>query len=530
MFNKKWKRSTIVLWAIILLLIPAMEIAPAFASASIEYNVSPNAVHFPQNKQNEAPMAVNPTEPNNIITGANDEIGEPDCTITTGGSSNCPFKPNTDVTGIYWTTDGGITWKNQILHWVPTLAIASDGDPVVAFGPKPTISGGKVAGFSYLNGARAYFGSLAGCRCNSQELIAVANSDDKGITWSTPVLATTKDNPVDFNDKIAIWVDQNPSSPFFGNVYVSWTLFIGPPGAAEPIMFSRSTDGGQTFQAPKKLSPAYNNPARPGRQGSVIRSGPDGTVYVFWEDSFTGKSAILGARSIDGGASFSRPFLVSLVSDVPSPFPGASFRTDSFPMIDVDQNTGASGKISIVWADYISGTTSGHGVLKLVKSYDRGITWSTPQTVADVAGRSAFYPSIAVNPVDGSKIFIGFNAIDDKPFGTAPGAGVVFYDSYYVLSTDAGATFGSPVRISAVSSDPDASSTNSLVAQFLGDYNGASASSAAAWFSWTDSRNGATCSAVDAFRNGTAAKPNIYGSCDANFGNTDIFVAKVPWQ
>ncbi len=194
-------------------------------------------------------------------------------------------------------------------------------------------------------------------------------------------------------------------------------------------------------------------------------------------------------------------------------------------MVDVDQNKGAAGKISVVWADY----TSGHSVVKLVTSSDRGITWDTPQTVADVKGRSAFYPSVAVNPVDGSKIFIGFNAIDDKPFGTAPGAGVVSYDSYYVLSTDAGATFGSPVRISAVSSDPDASSTNSLSAQFLGDYNGASASSTEAWFAWTDSRNGATCSAVDDFRAG-GTKPNIYDSCSSSFGNTDIFVAKVPWQ
>ncbi len=514
-------RSIIVLCAV---LIFAMGITPVFGAAT-EYNVSPNAVHFPQNKQNEAPMAVNPTDRNNTITGANDEIDEPDCTPAAGGSSNCPFDPTVDTTGVYWTTDGGATWNQQILDWFPQAGLTSDGDPVVAFGPKPVISDGKVAGFNYSNGARAYFGSLAGSPVfgPSKELLAVSHSDDKGATWSTPVVATNRNNPVDFNDKIAIWIDQNPISPFFGNVYVAWTLFIGP-GKAEPIMFARSADGGQTFEPPIQLSPAFNNFRVGGRQGSVIRAGPDGAVYVFWDGSFKLRSAIIGARSTDGGVHFSRPFLVTFKSDVPSPFPGASFRVNSFPMVDVDQNAGAAGKIFVVWADY----TSGHSTVKMVASSDRGISWSVAQTVADVSMRSAFYPAIAVNPVDGLKIFVGFNAIDDKT--SAPGAGVVFYDAYYVLSTDGGTTFAAPVKISALPSDPDASSSNSLTAQFIGDYNGASASDDAAWLSWTDSRNGATCSAVDAFRNGTDAEPNIYDSCDPNFGNTDIFVVKVPWQ
>ncbi len=531
-----WYRSTVIICAV---LIFAMGITPVFG-AGTEYNVSPNAVHFPQNKQNEAPMAVNPTDSNNIITGANDEIGEPDCTSATDGSSNCPFDPTVDTTGVYRTTDGGATWNQQILNWFPQAGLTSDGDPVVAFGPKPVISDGKVTGFSYSNGARAYFGSLAGSPTFGpvKELLAVSYSDDKGATWGTPVVATTRDNPVNFNDKITIWVDQNPNSPFFGNVYVSWTLFTGNPtgnfGEAnvfspEPIMFARSTDGGQTFERPVKLSPAFNTFPVGGRQGSVIRTGPDGSLYVFWDGSLNLRSAILGARSTDGGVHFSRPFLVAFKSDVPSPFPGASFRVNSFPMADVDQSAGVAGKIFVVWADYTFGKTSGHSIVKMVTSSNGGKTWSTPKTAADVSGRSAFYPTVAINPVDGSKIFIGFNAIDDKPFGTAPGAGVVSYDAYYVLSTNGGTTFTIPGKISASSSDPDASSTNSLSAQFLGDYNGASASSVTAWFSWTDSRNGATCSSVDIFRAG-GTKPNIYDSCGSNFGNTDIFVAKVPWQ
>ncbi len=493
-----------------------------WATSVTEQTVSPLATRFPQNKQNESPMAVNPVDPMNAITGANDEIEEPDCTPPSVGSSSCPFAPNTNVTGVYITKNGGATWSQQILHW-NAFGVVSDGDPAVAFGPKLDGSGR----FSYTNGARAYFASLAGSPAfgPNQELLAVAHSDDGGTTWSPPVIATTRDNPVSFNDKVAIAVDANPSSPFFGTVYVSFTLFTGAGNfgesgtfSPEPIMISRSTDGGRTFGLPRKLTSSHNNASVGGRQGSTIRTSPDGTVYVFWDDTLDKRSAILAARSIDGGVTFSRPFLVSFKSDVPPVFPGASFRVNSFPMADID----ATGRIFVVWADY----TNGHSVVKRATSRDGGTTWTTA-TATDVPGRSAFYPAVATN---GDNVFIGFTAIDDKPAGTAPGASQVHYDAYYTLSTNGGAGFGSPVKISIASSDPDASTTNSLRAQFLGDYHGAAAGpDGAFWFTWTDTRNGSPCAAVDAWRASgfTTPKPNIYDSCPANFGNSDIFVGKV---
>jgi hypothetical protein len=512
-------KSLQVIFATGMVLMMLIVVSVASAATVTETNVSPPAAHFPQNKQNESPMAANPVDASNLISGANDEIQEPDCTLV-GGASNCPFDPTVDTSGVYWTIDGGATWNQSILDWYPSAGITSDGDPVVAFGPQPDGNGG----FSYDNGARAYFGSLAGSPTfgPNKELLAVSFSDDKGATWSGPVVATTKDNPVSFNDKIAIWADSNPASPYFGYVYVSWTLFKGAGNfgesntySPEPIMIARSTDGGLTFDKPRKLTPSHNNGSVGGRQGSTIRSAPNGDVFVIWDDAFHQDSAILGARSTNGGKTFGRPFLVSYKSDIPGGFPGASFRSNSFPMADID----ASGNLYVVWADY----TAGHSVVKLAKSTDSGGTWSV-STAADVSGRSAFYPAVAVS---GSNVFIGFNAIDDVAAGTAPGAGVVFYDAYYVLSSNGGANFGVVSKISNVSSDPDAASTNGLTGQFIGDYNGAAASpDGSFWFSWTDTRNGAACAAIDSYRAG-GPRPDIYASCPANFGNSDIFVAHV---
>ncbi|HYT80046.1 MAG TPA: sialidase family protein [Actinomycetota bacterium] len=520
------RRARFVVMLLVASALVVLAAAPVLAVTIVEQRVSPLATHFPQNKQNESPMAVNPVDPLNAISGANDEIEEPDCTPPSGGPSSCPFVPGINTTGVYVTTNGGATWTQQILHW-NSSGLQSDGDPTVAFGPKPDGHGG----FTYANGARAYFASLAGPLggCLGCELNAVAWSDDKGATWSDPVVVSKRANPVDFNDKEAIWADANPSSPHFGTVYVSWTLFTGNPlgnfGEAnvfspEPIVIAHSTDGGRTWSRPVKLTPSVNNAPVGGRQGSTVRTGPDGTVYVFWDGARNFKSAILGARSSNGGVSFTRPFLVSFKSDNPSPMPGTSFRNNSFPMADVD----SSGNVYVTWTNY--DTDAGHGRVMLAKSTDHGRNWSV-SAAADVAGRSPFYPGVATN---GSDVFIGFAAIDDVPAGTAPGAGVVAYDSYYVLSTDGGASFGAPVKISAASSDPDAATTNGLTAQFLGDYNGAAAGSDGSfWFSWTDTRNGATCAAIDAWRASgfSTPEPNIYDSCPPDFGNSDIFVAKV---
>jgi len=501
----------------------------AAAASGPNFNSQANLVQpgpFPQNKQNEPSIAQNPADPSNLVAGANDEIDLPACSAT-----GCPFVANVGLSGVYISHNGGASWSQfsapagggntasfngGFIHTLPgfgTLAsqvglpgLASDGDPGIAFS----------------RGGAVYYASLAGVRGTTiGDLITVSRSGNEGATWSDPVVATNKDNPVDFNDKVAVWVDASPSSKFVGNVYVSWTLFIGP-GFAEPIMFTRSTDGGKSWSAAQKLSASHNNNTIGGRQGSTVRTDAEGNIYVIWESGVTIKGtktdAQVFAKSTDGGVSFSQQKIISPVSDLPSPLPGASFRDNSFPAAAISQ---VSGAVYVAWADY----QSGHGRVLLSTSTDGGATWSRASAL-DVAGRTAFFPGVAVSP-DGSRVTVATQALDDVSAGTAPGAGVVSYDSYLAESTNGGASFGGPVLISTASSDPDGGSTNSLRSQFQGDYNTLISDNAHAWFIWTDGRHAATCDAVDDFRAGTAPKPSVPDSCPDNFGNTDIVVGQV---
>jgi len=504
---------------------------------------------FPTNKQNEPSIAVNPLDSGFLIAGANDEQRQPPCgpgpVRGTTVPSDCSFFPGVGTAGIYTSSNGGLTWTNRGLlddqdSWGGS-GVVSDGDPVIAYGPKPN----GADGFSFANGARAYYSSLASiARFKGFEFIIVSYSDDNGVTWSAPVLGTTKAASVDFNDKNWIAVDSTPSSPYFGTVYLSWTEFRSATAAGfgnEPMMVATSTNGGATFGAPKQLSPAGNNLTGNGRQGSSITVGPDGTAYVAFEQGFSQVVSV----SRDGGRRWTRPITIGPVTDIEDPIPGSNFRTDSFPTIAADPRAGST----TVYASWATRTADG-GRIVVATSTDLGTTWSAPVQVSGNEGY-AFFQGMDVAP-DG-RVDLAYQAlvaVDPAVFGTGNAA----IDAYAVSKPSNG-SWTAPVRITTVSSDPAASAQNNLQRQFWGDYNTVVSDLSGASFIFTDSRRGAGCLDVDAYQtylrdNGLAirgdmadrisqrdtgvnpalsdpsVKPAPPAVCLSQFGNTDAMVAR----
>jgi len=496
---------------------------------------------FPTNKQNEPTIAVNPTNPSLLVAGANDEQRQPPCgpgpVRGSVPANDCSFFPGVGTDGVYTSSDGGVSWTNRGL--LPGFSdnggnLQSDGDPRVVYGPRPDASGSFAsarAADAFVNGVRAYYGGLAEFAPGSQqgrqapELLTVSTSDNNGVSWSDPVIAANGHGFL-FNDKEDVWVDQNPSSPFFGRVYVSWTQFRGSAFTffGEPVRVAFSDDGGKTWSKERQLSAAQNI-GHGGRQGSTVRTGPDGTVYVVWEDSDVNGFKQVVAVSHDGGVTFSRPIDIARVHDIQDPIPGANFRDNSFPSLAVDQSTGA---VFVAWADLRNGT----GRIVVSKSSDHGSTWSTPAVVSPAADGYAFFQGLDVAP--NGRVDVGYQALKANATSpTAYGTGNATIDSFYVQSTNGGATWSASTQVSSVSSDPAASAQNNLARQFWGDYNTLASTSANAFFIYTDSRNGAGCAAVDAFQHGVdgsgpvTSKPAPGNVCPAQFGNTDVFVSKI---
>ena len=498
---------------------------------------------FPTNKQNEPSIAVNPTNASLLIAGANDEQRQPPCgpgpVRGSVAANDCSFFPGVGTDGVYTSSDSGASWTNRGL--LPGFSdnggsLQSDGDPVIVYGPRPDGSGsfaGARAAQAFVNGTRAYYAGLAEFAPGSQpgeqapELITVSTSDVNGAGWSSPVIAANGHGFL-FNDKEDVWADKNPGSPFFGRVYVTWTQFRGSVFTffAEPVMVAFSDDGGTTWTSPNQLSAAHNNNTIGGRQGSVVRTGPDGTLYVLWEDSDLAGSKQVVAVSHDGGLTFSHPITIAHFTDIQDPIPGANFRTDSFASAAVDQASGA------VYAAWARRSASGSGEIVVSKSTDGGATWSNPAAASRAADGYAFFQGLDVAP--NGRLDLGYQTLEAKATGpTAYGAGNATVDSFYVRSTDGGAKWSASTKVSSVSSDPAASAQNNLRRQFWGDYNTLVSATANAWFIYTDSRTGAACTAVDAFQHGVdgsgpaTAKPAPENACPAQFGNTDAFVSKV---
>jgi hypothetical protein len=559
---------------------------------------------FSQNKQNEPGLAVDAAHPSVLAAGVNDEIDLEACNA--GDPTTCPFTDGVGVSGVYFSFDGGQSWTQPTYTgWtardclgpapctphvgpIGTLpkyyehGLASDGDPALAFGPRR----GDDGRFSWTNGSRLYYANLVSNLSTARsdasfkgtEAIAVSRTDNPQAAatghadaWLDPVIVSRQSSAL-FSDKEELWADNAQSSPFFGNVYVCNVAFRsnGKGGAPEPVMFSRSTTGGDTWDAQRQLSGATNTVQTGGRQGCAIRSDSRGVVYVFWSgtDIQTRQSAIYMTRSSDGGVRFDRPRVVAFMHDVGLPDPAtgrlsfdgvAGARTSNFPSVDIANGaplgTDATDEIVLAWPDgpTPSDTSPGTNEKALVQaSRNRGDTWSTPVNAASPGDRPDF-PAVAISP-NGTDVYVTYDSFLQPWQHSAVTPPRLMQGVVRHADVDpAGALDAFADLHRGPEGDARGSSQNGLTAEFLGDYNYAVATRAYGAATWNDVRDAADCPTVDAYRDafvaavlaGTAqpadedevatraaaaapAPPAPNSQCPPNFGNSDIFGGSFP--
>ncbi len=225
--------------------------------------------------------------------------------------------------------------------------------------------------------------------------IFVRRSDDGGKTWNAKasiVISHSTEPNIPFEDKPYIVADTNPQSPNAGNLYVGWTQFTLDKSV---ILFSRSTDDGDTWSAPVEISshqglPRDDNGAVEGFTGAVA---PNGTLYVAWTDG----DNIAFTYSKDGGKTFAPSKEVLDVA--PLYFKISSVdRANGFPQLALDPK---SGRLFVSWSDYRNGDVD----IFVSTSEDGGVSWSSAVRVnSDVLhdGCDQFFQWLAVDPVTGA--------------------------------------------------------------------------------------------------------------------------------
>ena len=95
-------------------------LAPSLASAQSDgvlVSAGSPSSPFPQNKQNEPAVAIDPLNPKIAVAGANDEIDLAPC-----AGSSCPFTPGVGLSGVYFSTSGGASWSQPTYSGLPVSA------------------------------------------------------------------------------------------------------------------------------------------------------------------------------------------------------------------------------------------------------------------------------------------------------------------------------------------------------------------------------------------------------------------------
>ena len=529
---------------------------------------------FSQNKQNEPAVAINADDPSMVVAGSNDNIDDEACNA--GDPTTCPFTSGVGGSGVYFSFNGGQSWTQPTYTgWsarnclgpaacVPQVGkigtlphyfengLVSDGDPGVAFGPRPGANGT----FSWANGSRLYYSNLTsnfptGAAFKGFEAIAVSRTDNPAAAatgdasaWMNPVIVS-RQNATTFSDKSQIWADNAQSSPFFGNVYVCWADFRGQEkgkAMAVPLMVARSADGGSTWVV-NQVSPASNNGINSQPDGCTVRTDSNGNVYVLGVGMRGGVSFEMMYKSTNGGKQFTGPTLVSdaVNPGVLDPVTGrpvmdgiAGARNDlAFaPSVDIANGapTGAdaTNQIVLTWADGRLGLN--HEQLLMMTSTNGGASFSGPSAVPLATGDRPYYTAPAISP-NGTDVYITYNAFT-TPFrnDTSSPRGLVGVILHADVTGGTIGAFGTLARGNV--GDPRAASQNNLQAEFLGDYVYTAATRAGAVGVWNDVSSAIFCPAIDAWRLSLQTGPPVprpapQKDCDPTFGNTDIVGAAV---
>jgi hypothetical protein len=329
---------------------------------------------------NETTIAVNPSNPMNLIGSANDYQAVYN---SSGGVVSLTVYSRAHV-----TFDSGQTWTNFTVPFNTNLYTVT-GDPGVAF---------DADGTAYLSTHGFNFLASGG---STPADVLVAHSADGGQTWTVPTLVaagsgTDTGAEVD-NDKpyIAAWGH--------GNAVVTWTQFIYGNNhnfKGSPIFASLTHDGGKTWTTPIQISGNLKLD-----QASVPIVAVDGAIYVDFMsqvqlgtnnvhdqymvvkvDPATGK-AVKDPVTVADLADNHRDLPVN--ADNQPTYQDSEFRTWGAGNIAVDPTNALH--LAVVWSDMRNSTLPAptdpyeaktNSDIVISQSFDGGNTWKGPTALA----------------------------------------------------------------------------------------------------------------------------------------------------
>jgi BNR repeat-like domain len=393
------------------------------------------------NSEGEPSVAVNPRDPNNVIA-----VWQQDRFTVDGGALS-------NIVGV--SKNGGRTWRRILVPGISRCTGGTDertSDPWISIGPDGT----------------AYLATLT--FTEHPDLVGLAGptsmlasrSTDGGITWSRPVTVV---NANVYDDRESVTAD--PRLP--GHAYYVWVRRLGVVGAEGTEIFSRTTNGGRTWSAPRQITKLRSGTLP---DPALIEALPNGTLvnlYLLANASpFLPPSAprtpweVMVQRSTNQGTSWSAPRRIARIfpPSAPSdPDTGAIVRAYNLISADV----GPDGSVYVAWNVIRSERSS---QILFSRSRNSGRSWTAPRALTTVRTQ-AFLPSLAVAG-NGTLGVTWDDLRNDRP-----GDGRLTTDVWLARSRDRGASWRE-THVAGPFNTLTAAPTDStgIAGRFLGDFQG----------------------------------------------------------
>ena len=409
----------------------------------------------PNVTQSETYTLANPDNPNQIVVAYNDSRGRNVSPINISGASV--------------STDGGTTFTRLALGTGQSPFSNTVGDPVVLY-HKPTGTWFTV----WLDGA-----------CGAQGLGGYkSTTPENAASWTHFACVHSSFS----DDRESGWSDNNPASPFYGRMYVSWNDFSVGVGA---LFVTYSTDAGVTWATPVLVS----------NTGTFVRNVQitgdlwgNGVIYIAGMDEggggFPHNNINKIFKSTNGGASWTNTY-----TGAAFPGPGVT-AVDYFACMFTDgggywrhegwgQPAAHNNVVHLVHTRHGAGSDAGD--VYYIRSTDGGLNFGAPFKLnSDATSRPQWQPNISVSPT-GTLLATWYDGRESSRC-TRGNTSTPCYRIWSRKSNDNGVTWLPDDAFSDVVTPLPAQPDPGIQPTYAGDYDYGSATVAKHVTSWTDGR------------------------------------------
>jgi len=419
---------------------------------------------YPQVSQSTTFSWGNPDNPDQIVVAYFDSRGAHANPINGSGASV--------------STDGGLTFTRLTAANGQSPFPNTGGDPVVIYN-RPTGTW-----YTVLEDAACGYG-LGGYKSTTPW-------DPSPASWTHYGCVHSSSGGSD--ERASGWSDMNPSSPFYGRMYVSWGDF----GRGGNIFVRYSTDNGNTWTNERQITTTFI------RNVQITGDLVTGDVYLAGMDEDGGNGCSSGCgtsrsnkiyRSTDGGNTWTNSYTGSAFVGACRSAVGYFCGMYSSPVAGYWRYMGWGEPAAynhVVHYVYAARnpSTGDPGDVFYIRSTDSGVTFSVPfqlNSNTDPA-KAQWMPSLSVSP-SGTLFTVWYDERDGGGASTCiAGSNSPCYRMYARRSNDNGLTWLPDDAFSDAVSPLPAQPEPGIVPTYVSDYDYASALATKHLASWVDGR------------------------------------------